>query len=155
MHIPCPYVGCQTIISYSQLSFLLNSKMLEILSRRQTEAAIPKSERLYCPFRDCSALVFKPSIPAIHQPSSSAHAPHPTSFGCVECEACHRAFCLECHVAWHADMSCIEYQATLKNRRLLGDEKLLQLASKQEWQRCKECGQVVELRQGCNHIRCL
>lgn len=154
MHIPCAHFGCHTIMSFTQLSSLLNSKTLEILSRRQIEAAIPRSERIYCPFKDCSALLFKPIMHAIQQSCSSAH-PHPTAFGCVECEACHRAFCLECEVVWHADMSCSEYKATLKKRRRLGDKKLLQLAGKQKWQRCKECGSVVELTRGCYHISCL
>ncbi|KAG0583084.1 hypothetical protein KC19_3G108100 [Ceratodon purpureus] len=154
MHIACPYVGCQTIISFTQLSSLLNSKMLEILSRRQIEAAIPDSERVYCPFKDCSALLFKPSTPTIHQPSSSARRKQPTAFGCVECDACHRAFCMECNVPWHADMSCIQYKGSLRNRRLLGDEKLLHLASEKKWQRCK-CGHVVELEMGCYHVRCV
>jgi hypothetical protein len=153
MHVTCLHAGCPTIISYTQLSFLLSSQLLEVLTRRQIEAAIPETERLYCPFRDCSALLIKPISP-MERPSSSAH-PHPTVSSCVECEACHRAFCLECAVPWHADMSCAEYKANLKNLGLLGDEKLLQLAGQQKWQRCKKCGRFVELSHGCFHMTCL
>ncbi|KAG0559880.1 hypothetical protein KC19_10G136400 [Ceratodon purpureus] len=153
MHVTCLHDECPTIISYTQLSLLLSSTLLEVLTRRQIEAAIPEAERMYCPFRDCSALLFKP-ISHMDKPSSSAH-PHPTASGCVECEACHRAFCLECAVPWHSDMSCAEFNANLKNLRLLGDEKLLQLAGQKKWQRCKKCGRLVELSHGCFHMTCL
>jgi len=112
---------------------------------------------MYCPFRDCSALLMKPASADNEKPSSSAHPPSlaASSSGCVECEACHRAFCVECVVPWHGDLSCGEFQANLKNLRLLGDEKLLQLADQQKWQRCKQCGRLVELSSGCFHMTCL
>lgn len=149
----CLHAGCASVISFTQLSSLLSSPLLEVLTRRQIEAAIPETERMYCPFRDCSALLIKPTF-LVDIPSSSAH-PHPTASDCVECEACHRAFCLECAVPWHGDMSCAQYKADLTNLHLLGDEKLLQLAGEQKWQRCKKCGRVVELSYGCYHMTCL
>jgi len=129
--------------------------LLEVLAQRQIEAAIPETERIYCPFRDCSALLMKSATDS-EKPSSSAHPP-PTAASsfCVECEVCHRAFCEVCVVPWHGDMSCGEFQANLKNLRLLGDEKLLQLANQQKWQRCKQCGRLVELSSGCFHMTCL
>ena len=73
--VTCLHDGCPTIISYTQLSSLLSSPLLEILTKRQIEAAIPESERMYCPFQDCSALLFKP-ISHSDIAFSSAH-PHP------------------------------------------------------------------------------
>ena len=154
LEVTCLRLNCPAIISYTQLSFLLSSPLLEVLTRKQIEAAIPEMERLYCPFRDCSTLLIKPAGFQMETPSSSAH-PHSTTFGLVECEACHRAFCLECAVPWHGDMSCAEFKASLKNERLLGDEKLVELASQKKWQRCKKCGRFVELIQGCFHMTCL
>lgn len=158
MHVTCLHAECPALISYTQMSFLLSAALLEVLTRRQIEAAIPETERLYCPFRDCSALLMKPASIDYGKPSTSAitHAIDESwSFSCVECEACHRAFCVECAVPWHGDMSCGEFQANLKNLRVLGDEKLLQLASQQKWQRCKRCGRLVELSTGCFHMTCL
>lgn len=152
MDVTCPHPGCPTILSLGQISLLLSAKTLDILTRRQIEAAIPDSERVYCPYLDCSALLMKPI--GNNHTSSSTH-PHATAFGCVECELCHRSFCLECAVPWHGDLSCAAYQGEVANKRLAGDEKLLQLADQNKWQRCKNCRRIVELSTGCHHMTCL
>lgn len=147
INVTCLLDECPTLVSDRQLSSLLSSAMMEILARRQVEAAIPPSEIVYCPFKDCSAFLMKPTA----GPSTSAHLPAV----CVECEVCHRAFCMNCMVPWHGDKGCGEYRADLTNEKLQGDEKLLKLAKTQKWQRCTKCGRVVDLLHGCYHIRCL
>ena len=152
VEVSCLHAGCPTTLSLAHLSELLSTKTLETLTVRQIEAAIPPSERVYCPFQDCSMLLVKPNL-FEKNPSNSQH-PHTSAVGCVECEACHRAFCMECTVPWHGDQSCAEYQANLKNERLSGDQKLHQLVEKKKWKCCRKCGYVLELTGGCYHMTC-
>ncbi|KAJ7282157.1 hypothetical protein O6H91_22G048900 [Diphasiastrum complanatum] len=154
LFVTCPYLGCLNTLTLNECSQLLPSESFRILSTRQIEAAIPETERLYCPYPDCSSLLIKPEIDMSRQSASSAH-PHMSAVGCVECEACHRAFCMECAVPWHGDLTCAEYQDELKSPGTYGDKKLLELAESRNWQRCKQCARVIELKYGCNHITCL
>ncbi|KAJ7516233.1 hypothetical protein O6H91_22G048500 [Diphasiastrum complanatum] len=96
----------------------------------------------------------KPEIDIYKQSNISAH-PHMSSVGCVECEAYHYAFCMECIVPWHGNLTCAQYQYELTTPEASGDKKLLQLAKSLKWQRCKNCAQIIERRDGCNHITCL
>lgn len=148
MNVPCLREECPAFVTDMKLSSFLSSAMMDILARRQVEAAFPAREILYCPFKECSALLIKPT-----SEEASASAIPPTT--CVECESCHRAFCVECMVPWHGEKSCGEYRADLKNESLQGDQKLLDLVKKHKWQQCTKCGRVVDLLHGCYHVTCL
>jgi hypothetical protein len=111
-----------------------------------TEAAIPHSLKVYCPFEDCSAFMEN----AAHgEPSSSS------SDTFAECLSCHRGFCHACNVPWHADRSCSEQRAHDLNAKMSGDQKLRDLAKRERWQQCGECLRMIELQRGCNHMTCL
>ncbi|KAJ7535039.1 hypothetical protein O6H91_12G015900 [Diphasiastrum complanatum] len=151
LFITCPfYMICDNILTPNECSLLLSSNSLRILTTRQIEAAIPETERLYCPYPDCSSLMLKPECDISERSISYTNA-----VGCVECEACHRTFCMECMVPWHGDLTCAEYQDQPVTPGAFGDNKLLQLADRQNWQRCGKCARVIELMSGCNRIICL
>lgn len=114
---------------------------------------------MYCPFPNCSTLMAKP----VHR-NQRASSPldfwssqgHPPEVTFVECEECHRAFCMVCAVPWHGYMTCAEYKESVRRKgETSGDEELRKLADKLKWRECKQCGRVIELKFGCNHITCL
>jgi len=142
--IECPDQNCHHTYDIQQCSLLLSESNLDILNRRQMEAAIPSSLRVYCPYQDCSALMKRPE-------SSSASA----RLWYVQCFSCHRGFCLECQVPWHTSKTCAEYRADVMNAKLSGDEKLRNLAKVKKWQICKVCNRIIERKSGCNHMTCL
>nr|AFK40132.1 unknown [Lotus japonicus] len=73
----------------------------------------------------------------------------------AECPSCHRLFCAQCMVPWHAGMNCEEFQ---KSGRVKGEEdlekKFLKLAKRKKWQRCPKCSFYVQRRSGCEHMKC-
>lgn len=140
-HIECPHQNCCHCYDMQQCRLLLSQKSFEILETRQMEAAIPSSLKLYCPFKDCSAFMEK-----------SEDLPREKF---VECWSCHRGFCLECNIPWHANQTCGEYRADAENRHRSGDEKLRDLVKRKHWQICTECKRVIELKYGCFHMTCL
>lgn len=140
--IQCPYDGCCHNFDIVQCRELLSQPSFDILTTRQTEAAIPSSQKVYCPFQDCSAFMEKP-----------ANNPRASQF--VECGTCHRGFCLKCNTPWHANKTCAEHRADVKNATQLGDEKLRDLVRKEKWQVCSECQRVISLKDGCYHMTCL
>lgn len=122
-------------------SSLLSSQSFEILDTRLTEAAIPESLKIYCPFADCSAFMMK------EEDEDEA------TF--AECFSCHRGFCQACNVPWHGDQSCVEHRAQAMNSKLSSDQKLRELAKQEKWQTCPECHRLVERTEGCKHMTCV
>ncbi|KAJ3521875.1 hypothetical protein NM208_g13097 [Fusarium decemcellulare] len=62
----------------------------------------------------------------------------------ASCPLCHQKTCVHCETQSHTGV-CPKDAAS---------QELLQLAQDEGWQRCKACGAIVELNQGCNHISC-
>jgi hypothetical protein len=152
--VTCLHAGCPATLTSAQLQRLLSTMSFELLTTRLTESAIPEREKVYCPYKDCSTLFVKPTFLDTDAPSTSAHPPPSLAIGFVECEFCHRGFCLECAVPWHGDQSCAEYQGSLKNESLSGDEKFIHLVQTKKWRRCERCQMTVELATGCHHMTC-
>jgi len=130
----CPHEGCNTKLTVDGCMKFLSSKWVEVWTKRLEEAAIPESNKLYCPHPNCSALMTLSGIDRTRQACSSSH-PFPTAIGCTECHHCHKLFCIECRVPWHQGMSCQEYQ---RRAPLLHgvDAKLHLLAKNNRWRHC-------------------
>jgi len=67
----------------------------------------------------------------------------------ANCPECNKTFCTKCHVAWHVNMKCEEYQKQLLN------PDLLKLIRSQNWKQCPHCKEGVEKASGCNHMKCI
>ncbi|KAG5654567.1 hypothetical protein H0H81_000092 [Sphagnurus paluster] len=84
--------------------------------------------RLFCPNPKCSSLV---------EADEDNEDPQAT------CPSCQKLMCVPCRTAWHADLTCEEYQALPLDERSPEDRLLLDLAKV-----------IVELVSGCNHMTC-
>ncbi|GJV19835.1 zinc finger, C6HC-type containing protein [Tanacetum coccineum] len=103
------------------------------------ESLILGSEKFYCPFKDCSALLVNDGGGAV----TSSECPH-----------CNRLFCAQCKVTWHSGICCSEYQSLRKDERDPSDLMLMDLAKNNKWKRCPNCNFYVEKIDGCDDIHC-
>lgn len=70
---------------------------MQAFERMEVEAAIPLAQRVYCPHKDCSALLLRPEAGA-----EDDGGPEAASEGPATCPACSRAFCPRCNLpGWH------------------------------------------------------
>ncbi|CAL9226299.1 unnamed protein product [Arabidopsis halleri] len=145
----CPHDGCKSKLDIDACNKLLCPKLSEIWKHRIKENAIPVTERVYCPYPRCSALMSKTKISVSAKSLLSAY---PGS-GFRRCVECCGLFCVDCKVPWHGELSCTEYKRLHPNL-LADDVKLKSLANHYMWRQCGKCQHMIELSDGCNQITC-
>ncbi|VFQ94267.1 unnamed protein product [Cuscuta campestris] len=99
---------------------------------------IQASEKFYCPFKDCSALL-------VDEKAEIEES---------ECPECRRLFCAKCQVPWHSEISCSDFQELNLNERQREDIQMMNLAQGKEWKRCPNCRIFVERISGCGFMSC-
>ncbi|TMW81826.1 hypothetical protein EJD97_007717 [Solanum chilense] len=139
--ILCPVSGCKGQLEPYNCRSILPKEVFDRWGDVLCEAMIMGSERFYCPFKDCSALL----IDENGKDSVVIQS---------ECPECRRLFCAKCKVAWHSGIVCAEFQKLNKDEREREDLQLMQLAKGQEWQRCPQCRIYVARASGCAQMVC-
>ncbi|KAF9589786.1 hypothetical protein IFM89_028721 [Coptis chinensis] len=147
--IRCPELKCKCYVSASECRSFLPKTCYDLLEKALVEANFLESEKIYCPFPNCSVLL-NPCQCMSTRASSSSHS----ETNCIECPECQRFICLDCGVPWHSSMSCEEYQNLPIEERDAGDITLHHLAQNKKWRRCQQCRRMIELTQGCYHMTC-
>ncbi|XP_058072018.1 E3 ubiquitin-protein ligase RSL1 [Magnolia sinica] len=147
--IRCPQLRCRHCISAIECKSFLPAACYESFQRALSEADILDSEKIYCPYPNCSVLL-NPRDCLSTQASSSSQS----ETSCVDCPECRRFICISCGVPWHSSMSCEEYQELPVEERDAGDITLHRLAQNQRWRRCQQCRRMIELTHGCYHMTC-
>ncbi|KAL9284074.1 putative transcription factor C2H2 family [Arabidopsis thaliana] len=145
----CPHDGCKSELVIDACGKLLTPKLSKLWQQRLQENAIPVTERVYCPYPRCSALM---STTKISESAKSLLSLYPKS-GVRRCVECRGLFCVDCKVPWHGNLSCAEYKK-LHPDPPADDVKLKSLANNKMWRQCGKCQHMIELSQGCNHITC-
>ncbi|KAB1222136.1 hypothetical protein CJ030_MR2G002686 [Morella rubra] len=148
--IRCPELRCKYYISTTDCRSFLPLTSYESLEKVVAEANVLHSDRIYCPFPNCSALLDPRECLSARASSSSQ-----LENSCVECPVCRRFICVECGVPWHSSMNCEEYQNLPLEERDAADITLHRLAQTKRWKRCQQCRSMIELTQGCYHMTCL
>ncbi|KAG7019427.1 putative E3 ubiquitin-protein ligase, partial [Cucurbita argyrosperma subsp. argyrosperma] len=146
--IRCPQLRCKYYITNNEFRSFLPLTLYESLENTLAEANL-RSDRIYCPFPNCSVLL-DPSECLSARASSSSQSDN----SCFECPVCQRFICVECQVPWHSSMSCEEFQNVPLEERDAADITLRHLAQNKRWRRCQECRRMIELTQGCYHMTC-
>ncbi|XP_062021356.1 E3 ubiquitin-protein ligase RSL1-like [Rosa rugosa] len=103
------------------------------------EAMILGSQKFYCPFKDCSAMLIDDGAEVVRD---------------SECPNCNRMFCAQCKVPWHAGIECAEFKKLKNDEKGNEDIMLRNLAQKNQWRRCPKCRFYVEKLIGCDTMRC-
>nr|XP_043623152.1 uncharacterized protein LOC122594931 [Erigeron canadensis] len=143
----CPHDKCKSDLEIESCKKFLDQKLYDIMSLRVKEASIPPTEKVYCPFSNCSALMSKTEVQEYTATSSSA------AQGMRKCVKCRRRFCINCNVIWHENVTCTDYLKYFANQSS-SEAKLKSLATRNQWRQCDKCKNMVELAQGCYHIYC-
>ncbi|CAL5410455.1 unnamed protein product [Camellia sinensis] len=147
--IRCPQLQCKYCISIPECRSFLPVASYEMLERALAESNVINSDKIYCPFPNCSVLLDPHECLSTRASSSSQ-----SDNSCVECPVCHRFICVECGVPWHSSMSCEEYQNLPLDERDAADITLHRLAESNRWRRCQQCRRMIELIHGCYHMTC-
>ncbi|XP_020871667.1 uncharacterized protein LOC9301178 [Arabidopsis lyrata subsp. lyrata] len=136
----CPHDGCKSELVIDACGKLLTPKLSKMWQQRLKENAIPVTERVYCPYPRCSALMSKTKI---SESAKSLLSVYPKS-GVRRCVECRGLFCVDCKVPWHANLSCTEYKKLHPNPPA-DDVKLKSLANNKMWRQCGKCQHMIEL----------
>ncbi|KAK3135932.1 hypothetical protein QOZ80_5BG0425480 [Eleusine coracana subsp. coracana] len=149
----CPRDGCTTKLSIEGSKVFLSPPLLDIMARRVREAQIHPSQKIYCPYPKCSALMSLREIIHPMQASCSKYAVDSaaTLRKCLECRG---SFCISCKVPWHDQMTCDDYKRSFPHAHP-EDAKLQNLAKKRLWHQCVKCKHMIELAEGCYHMTCV
>nr|GFA09998.1 ribonuclease H domain-containing protein [Tanacetum cinerariifolium] len=143
----CPHENCKSELQIGSCKKFLTPKLYNIMSIRVKEAAIPPTEKVYCPFPNCSELMSKTEV--LEYTNELFIAARGTSMR--KCVKCHRLFCINCNAPWHKNISCSDYMK--KNQ--YGDEaKLTSLAASNRWRQCSRCKNMAELADRCGYEFC-
>lgn len=101
-----------------------NSKLVEFSTRN----------RIYCPYKRCGAWI---------KPDSVYRADDGRK--CAKCGDCKMKVCCSCNGKWHSSRKCPKDEET---------NRFLEQAKEAGWQQCYKCREMVELKEGCNHMTC-
>lgn len=140
--INCPVSGCNGFFEPQHCRSILPKQVFDRWGDALCEAVILGSERFYCPFKDCSALLIDDSRGGNEVIVQS------------ECPDCNRLFCVQCKVPWHSGIVCAEFQKLKKDERSNEDIMLMNLAKSKKWMRCPKCKFYVSRSEGCLFMRC-
>ena len=140
--ILCPGLHCRVALALDRCKEFLPENVAERWEKTIVETMIPDSEKFYCPFNDCSAMLLNENEEETRMMRES------------ECPHCRRLFCVQCLVPWHVGMECREFQRQNPVERGRDDMKLKELADEKEWMRCPECKSYVEKTEGCVTVTC-
>ncbi|XP_061374008.1 uncharacterized protein LOC133316287 [Gastrolobium bilobum] len=140
LKVNCPNPKCSVELKPKHLQIILPKQVIDRWESARCESSIAVSEKTYCPFKNCSVLLVNDGGKVV---TSS------------ECPSCHRLFCAQCKVPWHAEMNCNEFRK-LKRSKIEKDldTKFLELAKGKMWQKCPKCYMYVQRRSGCEHMLC-
>ncbi|KAH7521775.1 hypothetical protein FEM48_Zijuj07G0068100 [Ziziphus jujuba var. spinosa] len=138
--VSCPGFDClDHVLELEACSSFLPKQVIEEWDEALCESAIFGSDKFYCPFKDCSAMLIIDGEEAITQ---------------CECPICHRLFCATCYIPWHSGVDCEEFQRMNEDERGREDLMVKELAKEKNWKRCPHCKYYVEKTEGCLHITC-
>ncbi|XVF74205.1 hypothetical protein PTKIN_Ptkin13bG0091700 [Pterospermum kingtungense] len=140
--IMCPGENCRLILELEACRPQLPKEVINLWEDLLCEELLcATGGRLYCPFKDCSALLLNDNQGG-------------EVIAETECPVCHRLFCAQCHVSWHPGINCEEYQKLNEDERGREDLLVRNLAKENKWGRCPSCHIIVERTEGCLHMTC-
>lgn len=117
---------CHKEFPYELVKHHLSQRCRSLFGQKRVE--LETKDRTYCYEPTCSAFI---------DPAGYVRTRYAL---CMRCAA---ITCVDCKGPGHVSTACPKDETT---------DAVLQVAAKNEWQRCYGCRRVVELKHGCNHI---
>ncbi|EYU24554.1 hypothetical protein MIMGU_mgv1a022384mg [Erythranthe guttata] len=141
--IACPGPDCEGILGIEEcVGGVVPKEVVTLWDEVICESVIiPSSQRFYCPYKNCSALMMNDSDTR-------------NTMREAECPSCRRLFCVKCNVPWHSGFECGDFSRMRESESEREDLKLHALAKKKKWRRCRRCKFFVERNKGCLHMTC-
>ncbi|XP_015935287.1 uncharacterized protein LOC107461313 [Arachis duranensis] len=137
INIWCPTPRCGGFLELDGCREVLPKIVFDRWDKLLCEAAVVENESerfMYCPFKDCSALM----IVDDDSPTES------------ECPSCNRQICVMCEAVWHHGSTCEEFGRTYNEYRVV-----MEVAARNQWMRCPNCRFFIEKKRfTCDKIRC-
>jgi hypothetical protein len=112
---------------------LFDLKFKDLWNRKYSEYTT--KHRLYCPTKNCGKWIKPKHI----------EKDHATGRKRGTCKECKTKVCQKCGLKWHAGRECENDEST---------QNLISMGKEEGWQRCYSCRAMVQLSEGCNHMRC-
>ncbi|KAL0460239.1 UNVERIFIED_CONTAM: hypothetical protein Slati_0651100 [Sesamum latifolium] len=138
----CPHQNCKSKLILDSCKKFLTPELFNTMSQRVKESSIPVEERIYCPYPRCSTLFSKAELQG--SKGNSAAVTKQPGASATECPKCHGAFCVNCKVPWHANLSCFDYKKQ-NPYPSIEEKKLQSLATQNLWRQCPKCSNMVSL----------
>ncbi|CAN8284407.1 unnamed protein product [Cochlearia groenlandica] len=142
LSVRCPVSACSGQLEPEQCRFILPKEVFDRWGDALCEALVMRSRRFYCPYKDCSALVFIDESRDQKKMKES------------ECPHCNRMVCVSCETKWHGEITCEEFMKLAENERERDDILLKKMAESHKWRRCPSCKFYIEKSQGCLYMKC-
>nr|XP_043621826.1 probable E3 ubiquitin-protein ligase RNF217 [Erigeron canadensis] len=136
-NIKCPALNCNNFFDPLSCRPKIGQKLFDQWCDVLCESALLSFDRIYCPNRDCSAVV-------VNECGGG------TSLKRCVCPNCKKPFCYRCKIPWHAGYRCEESG----EMRDVNDIAFGVLSERNQWMRCPACRHCVELVKGCAIVRC-
>ncbi|KAL1188997.1 E3 ubiquitin-protein ligase RSL1 [Cardamine amara subsp. amara] len=140
LSIKCPASACTGQLEPYQCRQILPGEVFDRWGDALCEAVVMRSKRFYCPYKDCSALVF---LEESEEKITESECPH-----------CYRMVCVQCGTKWHHEITCEEFQKLAENERERDDILLKNMAESNKWRRCPSCKFYIEKSEGCLYMKC-
>jgi len=154
----CPNTTCRKEVAERDIRAVVTSDLWNKYETFSIKSAIEKypNSFLYCPTPDCPYVFFQ-----------GKNDP-----GYFKCPTCKKAYCINCKVPYHDDLSCESYQKKLQittyisalypnhtGTSRLPDKSIehrlfKKMLNYKNWKRCSNCRAVVSKTGGCMHMVC-
>ena len=142
--IRCPVPECVGgLLELEHCRCILPKEVFDRWGNALCEALILGSQKFYCPYKDCSALL-------LNDTDASGSVVITESV----CPNCWRMFCAQCNVPWHSGINCAQFQNLNQDERQREDIMLINLAQDKSWIRCPTCRFYVDKSSGCMFMKC-
>lgn len=130
-HMP-PKCCTEAVIPLRFVAPLLDNKFKLLWNKKFQEFST--KDRMYCPKKGCGEWI-QPRDQKLDRVVGRR-------FGV--CAKCKTKVCKKCNNRWHGSKDCQNDEET---------KQLLDTAKKEGWQRCYSCKAMVQLAEGCNHMK--
>ncbi|XVF65699.1 hypothetical protein PTKIN_Ptkin09bG0270200 [Pterospermum kingtungense] len=137
-YITCPALECKFSLDPVSCKSIITKHLFDKWCDLLCHATVSNyySKRfIYCPYRDCSALILNECKDKVQK---------------CNCPNCKNEICFQCKSPWHARYRCRD-KAKYKDSDDFLARKLIE---KKKWTRCPHCGNAVEQIGGCPSINC-
>lgn len=134
----CSANGKITLITEQQIASLADDKLTQMYNKLIIERKYQGKINIFqCPTPDCLQLA---------ELSKDTNR--------FNCNSCGSSYCTKCQRHYHPNESCDEYGKRECKDEIENEQKLKELARKNGWKSCPNCGTMIERVYGCFHMKC-